>query len=343
VVGSFDHSDEPDEPDPPERRGRPGKDGSSDRVEGSGNADRSGSSAESESRAAERLGLTTLTRGEFYESQRSQADAQEAALQRRDAAASIDQSDQSNEPRTDTRAPGEAADSRQADEPRTDDQVPGETADSRSARDAAGAATDDAGPSARDVAGAVTDVSSAVTDVSSAASDDAGPDKVPWGRSGPKRDAPDIGGERWWSHPPEERPERDVEIHRGYYWTEVPRFLANWQHIEKRWPGNRRSEADGPVSGEGDSRYDVSPERRARTMEAVDKLPEAEPSISDNVKRVEVENVRGGWVEGYEFRLKGKERLTEKVLEALEAQQDSTPEEVVSRIPDAIRYPRSTA
>jgi hypothetical protein len=248
-VGSLDHSDEPDQPDQPERRGKPGKDGSSDRAERSGNADRPGSAGESESRAAERLGLTALTRGEFYETQRSQADAQEAALQQRD-----------------------------------------------------------------------------------------GPDKMPWGRSGPKRDAPDIGVERWWSHPPEERPERDVEIGRGYYWTEVPRFLANWQHIEERWPGNRRSKGDGPVSGGGDSRYDVSPERRAGAAEAVDKLPEAEPPISENVKKVEGENVRGGWLEGYEFRLKGKERLTEKVMEALEAQQDSTPEEVVSRIPDAIRY-----
>jgi hypothetical protein len=158
--------------------------------------------------------------------------------------------------------------------------------------------------------------------------DGAGPDKIPWGRSGPKRDAPDIGVERWWSHPPEEKPERDVEIGRGYYWTEVPRFLANWQRHKDQWPGVRRQEVDQPID----------PERLAPVTESVEKVSEAEPPISDNVKRVEGGNVRGGWLEGYEFRLKGKERLTEKVAERLKREPERTPEEITGRIHDAIRY-----
>jgi hypothetical protein len=56
------------------------------------------------------------------------------------------------------------------------------------------------------------------------------------------------------------------------------------------------------------------------------------------VKKAEGENRERGWLAGFEFRLKGSNRLLEKALEGLEAQPESTPKEVVSRIPDAIRY-----
>ncbi|HYZ54074.1 MAG TPA: hypothetical protein VE733_11345, partial [Streptosporangiaceae bacterium] len=194
---------------------------------------------------------------------------------------------------------GEAADSRQANELRTDTRVVGEAADSRSTRDASGAATDGAGP-----------------------------DKIPWGRSGPKRDAPDIGVERWWSHPPEEKPERDVEIGRGYYWTEVPRFLANWQDHKDRWPDVRCREVD----------QSIDPEQLAEVVESAETVPEAEPPISDNIQRIESENVHSGWLEGFEFRLKGQDRLIEKAVEKLTAEADRTPKDIVQGIPDAIRY-----
>jgi hypothetical protein len=68
-------------------------------------------------------------------------------------------------------------------------------------------------------------------------------------------------------------------------------------------------------------------------------VPEREPPISDNVKRIETENARGGLLEGYEFRLKGQDRLVEKVAEALETSTpDAAPDEIVEQIPDAIRY-----
>jgi hypothetical protein len=109
-----------------------------------------------------------------------------------------------------------------------------------------------------------------------------------------------------------------------------------WQRIADRWPWKQRPEAAGVVPEE--RRYDVSAEQRAGAADAVAEIPRAEPPISDAVKKAESENTSGGWLEGFSFRLKGAGRLMEKALEALESQPDSTPEEAISHIPDAIRY-----
>jgi hypothetical protein len=100
-----------------------------------------------------------------------------------------------------------------------------------------------------------------------------------------------------------------------------------WHRLAERWPWQQRSEA-----------HDASAEQRAGAADAIAEIPRAEPSISDAVKKAESDNTSGGWLEGFGFRLKGAGRLMEKALEALESQPDSTPEEVVSHIPDAIRY-----
>jgi hypothetical protein len=45
------------------------------------------------------------------------------------------------------------------------------------------------------------------------------------------------------------------------------------------------------------------------------------------------------WLEGFKYRLKGEERLKEKVAEELAgASADATPEDVLHEVPDAIRY-----
>jgi hypothetical protein len=235
VVGSFDRLREPSDPNPPEGRGQPAGDGSSDLPEGAGRPDRPRSGPETEAEAAKRLGLGTLNRGDCYDLQRAAADAQEAAIRRRDAEAEAGKT-------------GEAAESP--------------------------------------------------------------PDKPPT---------------------PVDQPERQLERPRDY-WTEVPRFFAMWHRHAERWPWQQRSEAR-------DATADMRPEQRTATLDAVQKVPEREPPISENVKRIEAENVRGGWLAGYEFRRKGQGRLVEKVAEALETSApDASPDEIAEQIPDAIRY-----
>ena len=134
---------------------------------------------------------------------------------------------------------------------------------------------------------------------------------------------------------PIDQPERRLEEPRDY-WTEVPRFFAMWQRLADRWPWRQRPEVANEASG--DRGNEATAERRAGAVDAIAEIPRAEPPISDTVKKVESENNSGGWLEGFGFRLKGAGRLMEKTIEALEAQPDITPEEIVSHIPDAIRY-----
>jgi hypothetical protein len=237
VVGSFDRPGEPDDPNPSDRRGKSAGDGASDRPEGSGSVDRPRNSRETEADAAERLGLSTLTRGDYYDSQRAAADAQEAAIRRRDAE-SRDK---------DAEAPTE-----------------GESTESP-------------------------------------------PDRLPV---------------------PIDQPERRLEEPRDY-WTEVPRFFAMWHHIKDAWPYVRRSE-QGEKS--------IEPEQKTEAAESIEKVSEGEPPISANVRQIQAENANGGWLEGFAFRLKGPDRLMEKVTDRLSAESDRAPNEVVREIPDAIRY-----
>lgn len=66
---------------------------------------------------------------------------------------------------------------------------------------------------------------------------------------------------------------------------------------------------------------------------------EAEPAISADVRTTERENRYGGWLEGFDFRLKGEDRLKEKVAEGLTTiGPDARPEEILAQVPDAIRY-----
>ena len=65
---------------------------------------------------------------------------------------------------------------------------------------------------------------------------------------------------------------------------------------------------------------------------------EAEPAISADVRTTERENRYGGWLEGFDFRLKGEDRLKEKVAEKLEAEPRITTGEALREVADGIRY-----
>jgi hypothetical protein len=65
---------------------------------------------------------------------------------------------------------------------------------------------------------------------------------------------------------------------------------------------------------------------------------EAQPGISADVQATEQENRYGGWLEGFGKRLKGEDRLKEKVAEKLRVQPDREANDIIREIPDAIRY-----
>jgi hypothetical protein len=147
------------------------------------------------------------------------------------------------------------------------------------------------------------------------------------------------------AHAEAEAAERLEEVSgSGTYWNEVPRFRRMWADHEGRWPKDRQAAAttdgaiDSPGSHRSQSGFDLSPDRRAETADAIGRVRKAEASISADTRTAEQENTSGGWLEGFEFRLKGDGRLKEKVAEQLKAEPEKTSGEALRKIPDAIRY-----
>ncbi len=81
-------------------------------------------------------------------------------------------------------------------------------------------------------------------------------------------------------------------------------FFKEWTDHLRRWPEKPRAAADRPAD---------PPE----TREAISRLRDAEPTFSADARAVEQENKDkyGGWLEGFDHRLKGEDRLGEKVAE----------------------------
>ena len=117
----------------------------------------------------------------------------------------------------------------------------------------------------------------------------------------------------------------DAGDQRGY-WDEVPRFLET---REKRWPERQNAESD---------RSGDPPELRAITAEAVSRIRKAEPALSVDAQAIEPENKHGGWLAGFNHRLKGEDRMREKIAEVLEVEPQLTAAGALRELPDAIRY-----
>ena len=124
------------------------------------------------------------------------------------------------------------------------------------------------------------------------------------------------------------------------YWGKVPHFMKMWADHEKRWTETRPHAADLPASQHRDGGLRPDPERQAETTEAIGRVREAEPGLSADAQAIEQENkdTCGGWLEGFEHRLKGEDRLKEKIAERLEGEPDKSSTEILRKIPDAIRY-----
>jgi hypothetical protein len=126
------------------------------------------------------------------------------------------------------------------------------------------------------------------------------------------------------------------------YWDEVPRFLKLWTEHQKNWTTERRVAVDRSADPAGSFRSDggfyLNPERHAETIEAIRNVREVEPTISKDIRAVERENTYGCWLEGFKNRLKGEDRLKEKVAERREGEPDKTSAEILREVPDAIRY-----
>lgn len=141
------------------------------------------------------------------------------------------------------------------------------------------------------------------------------------------------------------RPDRPAET--GGYWDRVPGFRQRWAEHLARWPDERtaaagpdRAVADGdpPGAWRGRGGQYLSPEQHAAVREVLAGTRESERQISADLRAVERENTRGARLAGWEFRLKGEERLKEKIAAKIEHEPGRSPEAALRGVNDAIRY-----
>jgi hypothetical protein len=106
----------------------------------------------------------------------------------------------------------------------------------------------------------------------------------------------------------------------------------------RRWPTRQLDATDRPAGPPGQDGTDAGFSRSMETAEAIGRIKEIEPGLSADAQAIEQENEYGGWLEGFEFRLKGEDRLKEKVAEQVDSEPDKSSAAIVRKVPDAIRY-----
>jgi hypothetical protein len=142
-------------------------------------------------------------------------------------------------------------------------------------------------------------------------------------------------------HRPDD-PEREPDAVRRTYWTELPRFLRAWSDHVRSWPAERVAPVDRSRDPEGSWRGDgnqyLNPDRHAQAKDEIAGVRRTEEAVTKQIGDTERENDCGGWLAGLEFRLKGEERLKEKIAEVLKRIPDRSATDVMRTLPDAIRY-----
>jgi hypothetical protein len=126
------------------------------------------------------------------------------------------------------------------------------------------------------------------------------------------------------------------------YWSEVPRFLRAWADHVRRWPERVAAVVDrthGPAgSWRGEGNQYLNPDQHAQANDVIADVGRSEKRLTEYVREAERENTYGGWLEGLGHRLKGEERLKEKIAEKIEHEPNKAPSEAARQITDAIRY-----
>ncbi len=124
------------------------------------------------------------------------------------------------------------------------------------------------------------------------------------------------------------------------YWDEVPRFLKLRAEHEKDWRTKRRAPwTVRRPAGRPKRRGLRSPLNGMRRDDAIREVREPSRPSRRTSQAIERENTYGCWLEGFKNRLKGEDRLKEKVAErAGRSCRDRPPAEALREMPDAIRY-----
>jgi hypothetical protein len=141
-----------------------------------------------------------------------------------------------------------------------------------------------------------------------------------------------------------DRSDREPDAVKRDYWTEVPRFLRAWADHVRSWPGERAAaivdrSGDPEGSWRGDGGRYLDPEQHAQAEDDIAMVQRNEEAITEQMGDAGRGNGYGSHLVGLEFRLKGEDRLKEKIADHVETgAPDATIQEILLDIPDAIRY-----
>ena len=114
-----------------------------------------------------------------------------------------------------------------------------------------------------------------------------------------------------------------------------------WGEYQRKWPPSERppvdTSADPPGSWRGDRDRYLDRAANDRVEAACDRIADRErEKISPAMRAVENQDPDRHLI-GFDYRLKGRDRIKEKVCDVME-ELNFPPEEAVSLVPDAIRY-----
>jgi len=114
-----------------------------------------------------------------------------------------------------------------------------------------------------------------------------------------------------------------------------------WAEYQRKWPPGERAQVDRsddqPGSWRGDANRVLDPAANGRVEAACDRIAQREEEkISPALRATESQDPDRHLI-GFDDRLKGRDRIKEKVSDGIELLKRS-PEEAVSLVPDAIRY-----
>jgi hypothetical protein len=126
-------------------------------------------------------------------------------------------------------------------------------------------------------------------------------------------------------------------------WDEaVPALREAWETHEKKWAYPERTEPtvhpDIPGAWRGDGGRYLAPDANAEVTRGCSRIREVgETVITPAMRRIEAEDPQRQLV-GLDHRLKGENRLKEKVAERLQLRPELSPGQVLSAVPDAVRF-----
>ena len=126
----------------------------------------------------------------------------------------------------------------------------------------------------------------------------------------------------------------------------VEHFEALWKAHLERWPEpdegpaavDRSRPDDPPGSWRGAGDQYLAPEQNAQADRMIELLRRPEEAVTELLRKIQQDNPYGGHLVGLDHRLKGEDRLKEKIVDKMGVKADTSPTDAARTINDAVRY-----